>query len=76
MKIGWPRVLVNRQSKDEAVIAALLQLAAIIEKRNIPVVMDDWDAGYDLAIDEVLALINDAVNQIASENDVDYSGGL
>jgi len=76
MKIGWPRVLVNRQSKDEAVIAALLQLAAIIEKRSIPVVMDDWDAGYDLAIDEVLALINDAVNQIASENDVDYSGGL
>jgi hypothetical protein len=76
MRIKWPRVLVNRQSRDEAVIAALLQLAAIIEKRNIPVVMDDWDAGYDLAIDEVLALINDAVNQIASENDVDYSGGL
>lgn len=75
MRIKWPRVLVNRQSKDEAVVAALTQLAALLEKRSIPVVMDDWDAGYDLAIDEALALINDAINQIASENDVDYSGG-
>lgn len=75
MRIKWPRVLVNRQSKDEAVVAALAQLAALLEKRSIPVVMDDWDAGYDLAIDEALALINDAINQIASENDVDYSGG-
>jgi hypothetical protein len=76
MKIRWPRVLINRQSKDEAVIAALTQLAALIEKRSVSEVMDDWDAGYDIAIDEVLALISDAINQIASENDVDYSGGL
>lgn len=76
MKITWPRLSAsNRQAKDEAVIAALTALAAQIEKRSVPVVMDDWDAGYDIAIDEVLAIINDAINQIASDNDVDYSGG-
>lgn len=76
MKITWPRLYApKQQAKDEVVIAALTELAAQIEKRSIPVVMDDWDAGYDIAIDEVLAVINDAINQIASDNDVDYSGG-
>ena len=76
MKITWPRLYApKQQAKDEVVIAALTELAAKIEKRSIPVVMDDWDAGYDIAIDEVLAVINDAINQIASDNDVDYSGG-
>lgn len=75
MKVSWPRLFAQKKSKDEAVISALTELAAHIEKRSVPVVMDDWDAGYDIAIDEVLAIINDAINQIASDNDVDYSGG-
>lgn len=71
----WPRLFSHKKTKDEAVLVALAELATLIEKKNISVVMDDWDAGYVLAVDEVLALINDAINQIASENDVDYSGG-
>lgn len=71
----WPRLFRQKKSKDEAVMTALAEMAALIEKKNIPVVIDDWDAGYALALDEVLALIHDAINQIASENDVDYSGG-
>lgn len=54
---------------------ALSNLAEIVEKKTIPEIMDDWDAGYNIAVDEMLAVINDAINEIASENDVDYSGG-
>ena len=55
---------------------ALSNLAEIVEKKTIPRVMDDWDAGYNIAVDEMLAVIHDAINQIASDNDVDYSGGI
>jgi hypothetical protein len=65
----------SRQPKTEAVILALSNLAEIVEKKSVPRVTDDWDAGYNIAVDEVLAVINDAINQIVSENDVDYSGG-
>lgn len=54
---------------------ALSNLAEIVEKKSVHRVTDDWDAGYNIAVDEVLAVINDAINQIVSENDVDYSGG-
>jgi hypothetical protein len=65
----------SRQPKTEAVLLALSNLAEIVEKKTVPEIMDDWDAGYNIAVDEVLAVINDAINEIASENDVDYSGG-
>jgi hypothetical protein len=65
----------SRQPKTEAVLLALSNLAEIVEKKSVPRVTDDWDAGYNIAVDEVLAVINDAINQIVSENDVDYSGG-
>jgi len=42
--------------KDE-----LRHLYALIEKLNIPVVMDDHDAGYDTAIDEALEIINSRI---------------
>lgn len=65
----------KQKTKNELVISALNELLAEIEKKNISVVMDDWDAGYDLAIDEVLALISSRISEIVSENEVDYSGG-
>lgn len=50
---------------------ALLILRAQIEQMNIPVVADDFDAGYDMAIDEVLVLIERILNPDASD-DVTY----
>lgn len=70
------RFFQKKQTSAGAAIAVLQSLSAQVEKMNIPVIMDDQDAGYDMAIDEVLALISDAINQIASDNDVDYSGGI
>jgi len=75
MRVKWLRMFRSRQPKTEAVLLALSNLAEIVEKKTIPEIMDDWDAGYNIAVDEVLAVINDAINEIASENDVDYSGG-
>lgn len=57
-------------------VAALMTLRAAVERRNISYPFDDRDVGYDMAIDEVLELIDEAINNIASGNDVDYSGGL
>lgn len=75
MQIKWPKLSLNSKKLQEAaVIESLSQLAAALEGKVIPVVMDDWDAGYSLAIDEVLTLVNDAINLIVSENDVNYSG--
>lgn len=31
----------------------------LVETKNIPVIMDDVDAGYDMAVDEILDLIED-----------------
>lgn len=70
------RFFQKKQTSAGAAIAALQSLSAQVEKLNIPVIIDEQDAGYDMAIDEVLALISDAINQIASDNDVDYSGGI
>lgn len=57
-------------------VAALMTLRAEVERRNISHPVDDRDVGYDMAIDEVLELIDEAINNITSGNDVDYSGGL
>lgn len=76
MRVKWLRIFRTKQPKTEAVLLALSNLAEIVEKKSIPEVMDDWDAGYNIAVDEMLAVINDAINQIASDNDVDYSGGI
>ena len=76
MRVKWLRMFRTKQPKTEAVLLALYNLAEIVEKKSIPEVMDDWDAGYNIAVDEMLAVINDAINQIASDNDVDYSGGI
>lgn len=70
------RLFNKKKTNAETAIIALRDLSVRIEKMNIPIIMDDQDAGYDMAIDEVLALIDDAINQIASDNDVDYSGGI
>ena len=51
---------------------ALLALRVQVEKMNIPVVEYDFDAGYDMAVDEVLALIERALNPDASNDDVTY----
>lgn len=71
----WLKMFRAKKPEDRSVISVLTELAQYIEKKSVSTVMDDWDAGYDVAIDEVLALVNDTINQIASENDVDYSGG-
>lgn len=57
-------------------VAALMTLRSEVERRNISHPVDDRDVGYDMAIDEVLELIDEAINNITSGNDVDYSGGL
>lgn len=54
----------------------LMTLRAEVDRRNISYPFDDRDVGYDMAIDEVLELINDAINRIKNGNDVDYNGGM
>lgn len=68
--------MMRKPTVQEAVLAALRDLSKKIEAKNIPTIMDDQDAGYDMAVDEILAIIDDAINQIVSGNDVDYSGGI
>jgi hypothetical protein len=48
--------LASSPIKDE-----LRHLHALVEKLNIPVVADDYDAGYDTAVDEVLEIINSRI---------------
>lgn len=70
----WPKIF---RSKSIAVenIADFQELAARIEKLSIPVVMDDWDAGFDTAIDEVLAIVYEKIQKTKVETEIDYSGG-
>lgn len=70
------KFMMRKPTVQEAVLAALRDLSKKIEAKNIPTIMDDQDAGYDMAVDEILAIIDDAINQIVSGNDVDYSGGI
>lgn len=70
------RLFRKKPANTEIVLTVLQALSAEIQKKNIPVIADDIDAGYDMAIDEVLALIDEAINHAASENDVNYSGAM
>jgi hypothetical protein len=72
------RLFGGRPKEPEAVVSALRRLSARVEQMNIPVITDERDAGYDMAVDEVLALIDEAIKEAAgiSTDDVDYSGGL
>jgi len=54
----------------------LMTLRAEVDRKNISYPFDDRDVGYDMAIDEVLELIDDAINRVTSGNDVDYNGGM
>lgn len=44
------------------ILDELRSLYVLVERKNIPVVADDYDAGYDTAIDEVLEIIADRIN--------------
>jgi hypothetical protein len=68
----WPFRSKSNQVGD---ISDFKELAARIEKLSIPVVMDDWDAGFDTAIDEVLAILYEKIQKSEAEKEVDYSGG-
>jgi len=53
----------KKPEPDKAVIIAELKVVlAMIERLNIPVVADDYDAGYDTAIDEAIEIINDRIS--------------
>lgn len=54
----------------------LMALRAEVDRRNISYPFDDRDVGYDMAIDEVLELIDEAINRVTSGTDVDYNGGM
>jgi hypothetical protein len=54
----------------------LMTLRAEVDRKNISYPFDDIDVGYDMAVDEVLELIDDAINRVTSGNDVDYNGGM
>lgn len=64
------------RSEKPTELLVLIALRAEIERKNISYPFDDIDVGYDMAIDEVLELVDEAINNITSNNDVDYSGGL
>lgn len=61
---------------DVAVLGVLLMLREHVERMNIPVVRDDYDAGYDMAVDEVLVLIDRMLNPDASDDDVNYGDAV
>ena len=66
----------KRLSTEATALSALVALRAEVERKNISYPFDDRDVGYDMAIDEVLELIDDAINRVTSGNDVDYNGGM
>lgn len=55
---------------------ALIAIRRRVEQMNIPVVADDFDAGYDMAVDEVLELIDEALNPKSSNDDVSYGDAV
>ena len=57
-------------------LTVLMALRAEVDRKNISYPFDDWDVGYDMAIDDVLELIDEAINRVTSGNDVDYNGGM
>lgn len=67
---GWFRR--KKSIPEQTGREALIALRNRVEQMNIPVVADDFDAGYDMAVDEVLVLIARALNPEASNDDVNY----
>ena len=52
----------------KAVVDELRHLYGLICSLNIPVVADDVDAGYDMAVDEVLDLISGRIDFYENPN--------
>lgn len=46
------------QDNSAAIIRELEHLYVLVARLNVPVIADDVDAGYDMAIDEVLDIID------------------
>ena len=46
------------QDNSAVIIRELEHLYVLVAKLNVPVIADDVDAGYDMAIDEVLDIID------------------
>jgi hypothetical protein len=57
-------------------LTVLMALRAAVDRRNISYPFDDRDVGYDMAIDEALELIDEAINRVTSGIDIDYNGGM
>ena len=49
------------QTNAAVIIKELEHVYALVSNLNIPVVADDVDAGYDMAVDEALDIINDRI---------------
>jgi hypothetical protein len=48
-------------------VEELQHLYALIEKLNIPVIADDYEAGYDTAIDEVLDIVSGRIKFLSGK---------
>lgn len=48
-------------NNSAAIIAELEHIYRLIANRTVPIVADDFDAGYDMAIDEALDIIDDRI---------------
>lgn len=70
------RLFKKHFSKWSPELTLLIALRREVESKNIAYPFDDRDVGYDMAIDEVLELIDQAIYNTSNNNDVDYSGGL
>ena len=46
------------QDNSAAIIRELEHVYVLVAKLNVPVIADDVDAGYDMAIDEVLDIVD------------------
>lgn len=66
------RWLRRKHLKHSTAEQALVTLRDQIVRMNIPVVVDDFDAGYDMAVDEVLVLIDETLNPSTRSDDVTY----
>ena len=71
--------LFRRKAKSDtaSLVNELQHVFVLVSKLNIPVVADDFDSGYDMAIDEVLDIIDARIrfhlNPATEENTEDMS---
>lgn len=61
----------KRHLQEMTSCETLIAIREQVERMNIPVVADDFDAGYDMAVDEVLVLIDRLLDPQTSD-DVTY----